>query len=194
MIKKILALFVILILSTNFVQSREREYIGLSKLDAESNAYLHNNYGLGYLEIGQYHAAIQEFKIAISLNPGTQATALYFNNLGETYLKLGYYRAAQDCFENSIDKAPLTFRYYLNLVTSYEKQGVVKAKLKELSKNKKTPLDDITLGLLYIANNETDKGIAVLDNFVMNEPKLFITDGVKYYLKGIIDERKNGMR
>lgn len=174
--------------------SADKNYIGLMKLDPEKNAYVHNNYGLGYLDMGQYYAAIQEFKIAISLNPNSQATALYFNNLGETYLKLGYYAAAQDCFENSIEKAPLTFRYYLNLVASYQMQGITDSKLKYHIKNKKTPLDDITIGLLYIAKGQTDNGIAILDNFVMNEPKLFITDGVKYYLKGIIEERKNGTR
>ena len=123
-----------------------------------------------------------------------EKNAYVHNNLGETYLKLGYYEAAQDCFENALDKYPLNFRYYLNLVTSYQMQGLTKSKLKYYQKNKKTPLDDITIGILYIADGQTDTGIAVLERFVMNEPKLFITDGVKYYLKGIIEERKDGKR
>lgn len=194
MIKKLLVLFGISIIFMNPVFSADRNYIGLMTIDPEKNAYVHNNFGLGYLDMGQYYAAIQEFKIAISLNPNTQATALYLNNLGETYLKLGYYSAAQTCFEDAIEKAPLTFRYYLNLVTSYQMQGITDSKLKYHTKNKKNPLDDITIGLLYIAKGNTEKGITVLDNFVMNEPKLFITDGVKYYLKSVIEEQKNGKR
>ena len=59
-------------------------------IDPEKNAYDHNNKGIMYLEEKCYYAAIQEFKIAISLNPKTQATAVYFNNLGKTYLIIGY--------------------------------------------------------------------------------------------------------
>lgn len=174
--------------------SADKNYIGLMKIDPEKNAYIHNNYGLGYLDMGQYYAAIEEFKIAICLNPNTQATSVYFNNLGETYLKLRFYRQAQDCFERAIEKYPLNFRYYLNLVTSYQMTGSLDSKLNYYRKHKKTPLDDVTIGLILVAKGQVNSGIAVLDNFVMNEPKLFITDGVKYYLKGLIEAKKGGLR
>ena len=48
-------------------------------IDPEKNAYDHNNKGVIYVEEKCYYAAIQEFKMAISLNPKTQATAVYFN-------------------------------------------------------------------------------------------------------------------
>ena len=195
MINKIITLCLAILLLQNISlgASKEREYIGLSTLNPERNAYIHNNKGLGYLNLGQYYAAIQEFKIAISLNPDTQATALYLSNLGETYIRLGYYEAAQNCFEDAMQKAPLNFRYYLNLVRTFDLQGISKEKLKYYIKNKQTPLDDIIIGLLYISTKDVNKGIAVLDNFVMNEPKLFITEGVKFYLKDIIEYRKNNM-
>ncbi len=176
------------------VYSSGKNYVGLMKIDPEKNAYVHNNFGLEYLNMGQYYAAIEEFKIAICLNPNTQATSIYFNNLGETYLKLQSYAQAQDCFERAIEKYPLNFRYYLNLVTSYQMQGLLDSKLRYYKKNKKTPLDDITIGLILVAKGRTDDGIIILDNFVMNEPKLFITDGVKFYLNGLIEARKNGQR
>ena len=50
-------------------------------IDATKNAFLHNNMGLRYMEEHCYYAAIQEFKIAISLNPNTQATAVYYKNI-----------------------------------------------------------------------------------------------------------------
>ena len=194
MIKKIILIFFLTLIIQACAIAKDKDYIGLMKIDPEKNAYVHNNMGLQYLTIGQYYAAIQEFKIAIGLNPNTQATSLYFNNLGETYLRLGVYASAQDCFERAIEKYPLNFKYYLNLVTSYQMQGILDSKLKYYRKNKKSPLDDITIGLILIAKGQTNDGITVLDNFVMNEPKLFITDGVKYYLSGIIEAKKNGLR
>ncbi|MBR1908675.1 tetratricopeptide repeat protein [bacterium] len=194
MIKKIILIFFLTLIIQACAIAKDKDYIGLMKIDPEKNAYVHNNMGLQYLNIGQYYAAIQEFKIAIGLNPNTQATSLYFNNLGETYLRLGVYASAQDCFERAIEKYPLNFKYYLNLVTSYQMQGILDSKLKYYRKNKKSPLDDITIGLILIAKGQTNDGITVLDNFVMNEPKLFITDGVKYYLSGIIEAKKNGLR
>lgn len=194
MIKNIILIFIIILFLPMSVYSSGKNYVGLMKIDPEKNAYVHNNFGLEYLNMGQYYAAIEEFKIAICLNPNTQATSIYFNNLGETYLKLQSYAQAQDCFERAIEKYPLNFRYYLNLVTSYQMQGLLDSKLRYYKKNKKTPLDDITIGLILVAKGRTDDGIIILDNFVMNEPKLFITDGVKFYLNGLIEARKNGQR
>ena len=67
-------------------------------IDPEKNAYEHNNLGIMYVEEKCYYAAIQEFKMAISLNPKTQATAVYFNNLGKVYMTIGYPELALDCF------------------------------------------------------------------------------------------------
>ena len=193
MIKKLyLLLLIIFFINSAVISAEDRKYFGLMKLDPEKNAYVHNNYGLQYLNIGQYYAAIEEFKIAISLNPDTQATSVFYTNLGETYMKLGYYAQAQDCFERALVKSPLNFKYYQNLVTSYQARGLLDAKLQYFRKYKKSPLDDVTIGLILIAKGKINEGITVLDNFVMNEPKLFITDGVKYYLNGVIEARKNG--
>jgi len=194
MIKKLfLLLLIIFFINSAVISAEDRKYFGLMKLDPEKNAYVHNNYGLQYLNIGQYYAAIEEFKIAISLNPDTQATSVFYTNLGETYMKLGYYAQAENCFERALEKSPLNFKYYQNLVTSYQARGLLDAKLQYFRKYKKSPLDDVTIGLILIAKGKINEGITVLDNFVMNEPKLFITDGVKSYLNDIIDARKKGL-
>ena len=50
----------------------------------------------------------------------------------------------------------------------------------------------ITLGLIYIAQNNLTAGLTTLDNFVMTEPDLLITDGVKIYLKNFMKKpRRN---
>lgn len=84
-------------------------------IDAVRNAYIHNNRGLNYVAERMYYPAIEEFKIAISLNPNTQATAVYYNNLGETYMKIGYPDLAQDCFERALKQYSLNLKYYKNL-------------------------------------------------------------------------------
>lgn len=159
-------------------------------IDPEKNAYNHNNLGIMYVEEKSYYAAIQEFKMAISLNPKTQATAVYFNNLGKVYMTIGYPQLALDCFQNSITQYNLSLEYYQNLVKCYKALKQEEAKLAEY-KNKKSinPLDKVTLGLLYEACGNYKKAIITLDEFVMSEPDLIITPAVKLYIQELVDKQ-----
>lgn len=152
------------------------------KIDAEKNAFFHNNMGLRYVDEKNYNGAIQEFKIAISLNPNTQATAVYYNNLGNVYMYACLYQYAQDCFERAIKQYPLNFSYYQNLAKCFNAQGVVDSKINYYN-NTKSPLNMIMLGLLYIEKGDKQHGIIKLDEFCMQEPDLIITNGVRSYLK-----------
>ena len=78
-------------------------------IDATKNAFLHNNMGLRYMEEHCYYAAIQEVKIAISLNPNTQATAVYYKNIGDAYMAIGYPDMAKQPYEDAVRQ------YSLNL-------------------------------------------------------------------------------
>ena len=151
-------------------------------IQAEKNAFYHNNVGLNYLEDRIYYAAIQEFKIAISLSSNTQATAIFKNNLGETYIYIGYPEMARTCFEDALKLYGLNFKYYLNLANCYKNLNIIKTKINEYKKST-SPYDKIMLGLLYIQNNEIRKGINTLDEFCTEEPDLLITPTIKQYLK-----------
>ena len=70
-------------------------------IDATKNAYIHNNMGLRYMNEHCYYAAIQEFKIAISLNPDTQATATYYDNIGDAYMAIGHPEMARQPYEDA---------------------------------------------------------------------------------------------
>ena len=85
-------------------------------INAEKDAFFHNSLGVNYLQDRIYYAAIQEFKMAISLNPKTQATAVYFNNLGKVYMTIGYPQLALDCFQNARTQYNLNLEFYENLV------------------------------------------------------------------------------
>lgn len=160
-------------------------------IDPEKNAYDHNNKGVIYVEEKNYYAAIQEFKMAISLNPKTQATAVYFNNLGNVYLTIGYPELALDCFKNSLIQYNLNFEYYKNIVKCYKLLGQSQTQLRIYQqKGDENPLDKIMLGLLYAQEGNKKKAIIVLDEFVMSEPNLRITPAVKAYLQELVSDIK----
>lgn len=184
MIKKSFATFILLliILITSGYTKPD-----VYKIDAEKNAIMHNNLGLEAVSEQNYYEAIQEFSMAILLNPKTQATAVYYNNLGETYMKLRYFRDAQGCFEKSIKQYNLNFLYYQNLVKSLKAQKVINSKIKTYEcLNDKNPLNMILLGLMYVENGDIRRGIIKLDEFCMKEPDLLITGAVRNYINGII--------
>ena len=105
MMKKFLTVFLLLVMILCSAYRRPHKYT----IEAEKDAFYHNNVGLNYLQDRIYYAAIQEFKIAISLSPSTQATAIFYNNLGETYTFIGYPDMARDCFENAVKFYGLNF-------------------------------------------------------------------------------------
>ena len=158
-------------------------------IDPEKNAYDHNNKGVMYLEEKCYYAAIQEFKIAISLNPKTQATAVYFNNLGKTYLIIGYPELALDCFENALTQYSMNFEYYENLAKCYAQLGLAEEQLERYrSEINKNPTSRVMAALLEEQLGDKRKAIIELDGFAMAEPDLLITPAVKKHIDKLVEE------
>lgn len=153
-------------------------------IDATKNAYFHNNLGLNYLKEHCYYAAIQEFKIAISLNPGTQATAVYYKNIGDAYMAIGYPDMAKQPYEDAITQYSLNLQYYQKLAKCYKALNLIQSKIGEYS-NEENVLNKVMLGLLYIENGDLKRGTIILDEFANSEPDLLITPAVKSYVKEI---------
>lgn len=181
--KKILCIFLLL---TMFICSAYRKPYRYT-IDAEKDAYFHNNVGLNYLQDRIYYAAIQEFKIAIQLSPNTQATAIFKSNLGETYMYIGYPDMARICFEDAIKLYGLNFKNYINLAKCYEQLNIVKTKISEYQASDNV-FDKIMLGLLYIQTGEKRRGVIVLDDVCTSEPDLLITPAIKQYIKEVNKE------
>lgn len=160
---------------------------GSYQIDATKNSVLHNAIGLRYLEEHCYYAAVQEFKIAISLNPNSQSAAVSYNNLGRAYMELGFAEQAQDCFERAIKLYGLNFEYYKNLANCYTALGKAKQKIVEYKDNS-NPLNKVMLGLLYINTGNKRAGMIALDSFCMSEPELIITGGIREYLRELSKE------
>ena len=179
-------IFCLLLISAMFICSGYRKpykYV----IDAEKDAYFHNNVGLNYLQDRIYYAAIQEFKIAIQLSQNTQATAIFKSNLGESYMYIGYPDMARTCFEDAIKLYGLNFKNYINLAKCYEQLNIVKTKIEEY-KSSNNIYDKIMLGLLYIQTGEKRRGVIILDDVCMSEPDLLITPAIKQYIQEINKE------
>lgn len=156
-------------------------------INSERNAYIHNNKGLNHVQDGFYYAAIQEFKIAISLNPDTQASAVYYNNLGEVYMKIGYPDLAQDCFERALTQYSLNLKYYQNLADCYQARGLINVKIKQTNENT-NPLNLIMRGILYEKKGDMKRAITTLDEFTAKEPDLIITPAVRNHVNRLVRE------
>ena len=160
---------------------------GSYQIDATKNSVFHNDVGLRYLEEHCYYAAVQEFKIAISLNPNSQSAAIAYNNLGRAYMELGFAAQAQDCFERAIKLYGLNFEYYKNLANCYVVLGKGKQKIAEY-RDESNPLNKVMLGLLYVMTGDKRAGMITLDSFCLSEPELIITGGVREYLRALSQE------
>lgn len=178
--KKLLCIFLIISAFVCCGYRKPYKYV----IDAEKDAYYHNNVGLNYLQDRVYYAAIQEFKIAIQLSPNTQATAVFKTNLGETYMFIGYPDMARVCFEDAIKSYGLNFKYYINLAECYKELNITQSKIEEY-KASDNSYDKIMLGLLYIKTGETRRGVIILDEFCMTEPDLLITPAIRQYIKQV---------
>lgn len=158
-------------------------------IDPEKNAWEHNNIGINYMEEKCYYAAIQEFKIAISLNPKAQSTAIYMNNLGKAYLVIGYPELALGCFEDALKQYSLNFEFYDNLAKCYAQLGKTQEQLtKYQSEIDKNPIAKVMVGLLLEQSGNKKQAITTLDDFVMSEPDLIITPAIKKHIQKLVKD------
>ena len=183
MIKRIIVVLLICIMTLCAGYKKPYKYT----IDAEKDAFYHNNVGLNYLKDRIYYAAIQEFKIAIQLSPNTQATAIFKNNLGETYNFIGYPDMAIDCFEKAILQYSLNLKYYQNLADCYVALNITDQKLKETQANS-NPLNLIMRGIIYEKTGNIQQAITTLDEFTYIEPDLLITPAVRLHIQNLVQE------
>lgn len=156
-------------------------------IDAVRNAQIHNNKGVNYVQDRMYYPAIQEFKIAISLNPDTQASAVFYNNLGEVYMKIGAPDLALDCFERAMLQYSLNLKYYQNLADCYAALNITDKKLAETTQNS-NPLNLVMRGIIYEKTGNVKRAITTLDEFTYLEPDLLITPAIKQHVQNLVRE------
>lgn len=173
----------------------------LTPVDATKNAKMHNNLGSIYFKDKDFFGAIKEYRIAIAIDPDSQATATYFNNLGNVYLILGeiqkrnglplqgwddFSKMAQKSFEEAILKDCMKLEYYENLVKAYELTGVTNSK-KEffLSNRDKNPFNIIPAAIILQKQGDYDYANMLLDDFTTKNPDIIISKDLKKMMKKI---------
>ncbi|MEI7475727.1 MAG: tetratricopeptide repeat protein [bacterium] len=162
-------------------------------IDPVPNSYLHNNIGLQYEKDGYYYAAIEEFKIAILLNPHSASAGSYYNNLGRMYLIARRYDLAGPCFQKAIKINSNFIEFYQNLIKTYKAQRKLSYALNNYIKTvKNNPTNSqawLTLGLIYREMKNNDKALDCFDKFLEIEPNLYMSVDVRNIIKAM-DKRK----
>jgi tetratricopeptide (TPR) repeat protein len=185
-INKFLILFICFLLLCGFSYEYNPE-----EIDAVNNAQMRNNLGTLYWRMGKYNMAMNEFKIAIMLNPKSPASAAYYNNLGLLYLKFENFALAQDCFEHSVELNPISYEYYKNLIITYEKQGLLENvfanQLSYIAQDSSNSRAYLMAGLICYSQKNSECTIKYLSRFNELEPDYAIVEATKK----IIQEMKN---
>ena len=169
-----------------FLQGYEYKY-NAPTLDATNNAANRNNKGIMYMEMGHYNAAMTEFKVAISLNPNSPASAAYYNNLALLYTKMNKFEEANECIEKAISLNPVFLEYYKTQVAIYNKSDMLNKQidkyLNQIEVDNNNSYAYLMLGLLYSEKSQTSNAIKYLKMYMAIEKNNIMRQGVKQEIK-----------
>lgn len=204
--KKFFVLLSLTLLAFSIVQSAFADLNPASvvvPVNAERNAYSHNRRGVDFYNEHDYYAALKEFKLAVSLNPNSQASAVYYNNLGKVYLIFGeiqkrnhlstanggdFSEMARVCFEKSIMQDCMKLEYYKNLAYAYELLGIANQKKAFLKSNlSKNPFNAVLIAVIAANHGQNAEAISLLKNFTAQNSDVIIAEDVKKYIKTLED-------
>lgn len=156
-------------------------------IDATKNAVAHNEKGLFYARLHYYPAAINEFMLAVALNPNSELTAACYNNLGQAYSEIGYIDSAEKCFKKAVEIKPYNIKYAENLIkicNVQNKTGSLRKKYENIHlKNVNSLQPYLMLGLIHKNMGNTGSSEEYLREFVRLAPDLDVTDEVKTVIK-----------
>lgn len=181
MIKKILLCATFLLM---FVMPVQAETF---VIDATKNAIAHNEKGLFFMRLKYYPAAINEFMLAIALNPDSELSAVCYNNLGLAYMQIAYYDAAEKCFKKAVELKPYNIGYAENLIrisTKRKKIGALKSRYEKMHLKDINSLQPyLMLGLIHKNMGNTGSAEEYLNEFVRLAPHLDMTNEVRTVIK-----------
>lgn len=149
-----------------------KEHLTKFESTVKGTAEEHNVEGARLLEEGNYSAAADEFKAAVTIDP-TFSDGYY--NLGKVYSQLGSYTEAQANYEKAIELSPDNARYHYNL-------AIVYAKTNQLEKSEQEYLYALNidpyydkahnnLGVLYVKEGKYREALAEFQKAFDIKPK-----------------------
>lgn len=163
-------------------------YVG-EPLNPLFNSKTHNSRALWYAKWKHYYPAIEEYKMAIGLNPESGASAAYYSNLGQIYQELGRPDWTITCVENAIKLNPICMYYYERLVDAYESAKKLDEKEKVLLDATKNDFENsynwLILGLIQDKKNDYKGAKKSYNNYILLEPKIVLLSAVKNKLNEV---------
>jgi len=142
--------------------------------DLRDNAILHAHHGQQLMDLRRYREAVEEYKNAIFLNPGTSMTASLYNDLGVAYLRAGQPELAIASFQHACRLQPGYAVFYQNLINVYRATDkLVLAKQDLLGIVHENPDDAeawFMLGLIAKAQGRIPEATTYFKNYLRLEP------------------------
>lgn len=125
----------------------------------EDNLIKHMHRGDTYLQQGNPQAAIDEYRIALALEPTASISASLFHNLARAYRQLGMHDVAISALQRSMRLQPQFERYFRDLLATYDEKGQTEKAITYLEHIVQDINPDDTelwylLGLLYMQQSQ----------------------------------------
>ena len=148
------------------------EHFKQFNMTISGNAQEHNAKGAELLEKGDYGAAIEEFKIAITIDPNFSDG---YYNLGKVYSQLEDYTQAEGNYRKAIEINPTDARYHYNLAIVYSKVGKLEEGEREylaaINIDQYYDKAHNNLGALYVSMGKLDEALAEFTRAFEINPK-----------------------
>ncbi|MDP3093545.1 MAG: tetratricopeptide repeat protein [bacterium] len=160
------------IVRNNDWQNQDSLWLAAAKT-SPSSSQNHNNLGDLYGRKGDLEKAVQEFKLAIELNP---RYADAFHNLANTYQLMGKEELAVENYKKAVEFNPYLWQSYQNLALIYfQQKDLVQASQyleKAIEVNPENASLYFNLGVVYAENNEKEKANMEFQKAFDLDPKL----------------------
>jgi tetratricopeptide (TPR) repeat protein len=157
-----------------------------SNINAINDCITHHNKGIAFMEAGYPLHAIDEFKLALMLNPNSTMSATVYNNMGRAYEMMRSYNLAITCYQHAIKINPDFSLYYKNLVNAYRAKKALKQAQVDYEKIVKINSQDaqayFILALIYMGNENNTRALQAFKKVVSLEPNIELTRSAQKYI------------
>jgi tetratricopeptide (TPR) repeat protein len=154
--------------------------------DLQDNVIQHARKGEMLNSQQRYDEALEEFKIALRLNPYSSLSASLYNNLGVSFMQLRNYPLALSSFQRAIRIQPHFELYYKNLIQTYQESGALSAAktalIRILELNPKDAEAWYLLGLAYERTGDLKEAKDAFSIFLELEPNSRLAAAARTHL------------
>jgi protein O-mannosyl-transferase len=157
----------------------------------------HNNLGIAFYNSNQFLKAIQQYQIAIQLDPDNKNIASTFNNIGNAYLKIERVDEAMSFFKQALDRNPTFASAHINMGTALIQKNRISEAIDHFSAVlKNDPINveaHINMGLALARSDHTDEAILHYETALRifpYHPEIYNNIGVLFVQKNRIHDAR----